>query len=158
MAQSNEEKVIEKFRDILEDGDLSRIKIVNRITGGTPGEGRIEEESFISGKAEATFRSKEAGAPLKEASSKLKENEVRLLFEKVSKGLDSLVTREKANFIPDSVIGSITIEVDGEQATFFYLADEEERKAQQKPVSPKMTEALKKFLTLSRRIKKKKGK
>ena len=158
MTQSNEEKVIEKFRDCLANGDLSRIHIVNRITGGTPGEGRIDEEFFISGKTEATVRISEAGAPPEEASSKLKENDVRLLFEKVSKGVDSLVPREKASFIPDSDVGSITIEVDGEQATFFYLMDEDEREAQQKPVSRKMTEALKKFSVLSKRLQKKREK
>jgi hypothetical protein len=158
MTQSNEERVIEKFRERLSDGDLSRIHIVNRITGGTPGEGRIEQEFWISGKNEATIRIKDAGAPLEEASSKLKENDVHLLFQKVSKGIDSLVTREKANFIPDSVVGSITIEVDGEEATFFYLADEDEREAQKKPVSRKMKEALDKFSLFSKRLQKKRGK
>jgi hypothetical protein len=154
MPSSKEDLIKEKFREAVEKGDFSKINITHKISGGTPGEGRFEEEFYVSGYTGATLRIRSTGEPPKEISSNLKENDIRLLFEKLDKGIDSLVIRENARFIPDSMVGSVTIEVNGDQATFYYLAEEEEREAQDQPVSKKMVDTIKKFTELSKRLQK----
>jgi len=67
------------------------------------------------------------------------------------------VPRSKARFLPDSLVGSITIEVGGEQAVLFFLADEEDRQAQKKIVPPTMTKTIKELAHLLRRLLPKKG-
>ena len=152
MNQSVENKVIQNFRDHLERGDVTKVHVTNRIAGGMPGEGHIEEEFFVSGTNQAMRRAMSTGSPPEEESSQLDEAEVRRLFDRISQGVDSLVPRDKARFVPDSVIGSIVIEVDGEQATFFYLVDEEQREAQGQTLSPEMAEALKELSNLSQQL------
>ncbi len=156
MNQSVESRVIEKFRENVARGDLDGVHIVNRIAGGMPGEGRIDEEFYISGRNQARFRARTTGAPAEDTTSELSDAEVQRLFQQISTGVSGLVPRSQAQFVPDSVVGSITIEVDGEQATFFYLVEEEEREAQGQPMAPEMSEALDNLSTLSKALREKK--
>jgi hypothetical protein len=155
MNESVENRVIQTFRERVGRGDVAQIRVTSRIAGGMPGEGRVEEEFSVLGTNQATLRARATGAAPEEASAQLDEAKVRRLYERLSEGLDSLVPREQARFVPDSDVGSITIEMDGEQATFFYLADEEQREAQGQTISPGMAEALKELSTLSRQVREK---
>ncbi|MGQ9871190.1 hypothetical protein [Leptodesmis sp.] len=87
-----------------------------------------------------------------EASAEFAPAEVQSFLAQVGQGIDSLVPRSEARFLPDSVVGSITLEVDGEQATFYFLVDEEERQGQNKPIAPAMAEAIDNFSQLSKQL------
>jgi hypothetical protein len=89
---------------------------------------------------------------LKSASAELAPAEVQSLLAQVGQGIDSLVPRSEARFLPDSVVGSITLEVDGEQATFYFLVDEEDRLSQNKQIAPAMAEAIDTFSHLSEQL------
>jgi hypothetical protein len=95
--------------------------------------------------------------PPREATAAMAAHEVQRVLTQVGQGVDSLVPRSKARFLPDSLVGSITIEVDGEEATFYFLADEEDRKRQKQPVAPAIGEAIGTFSVMSNRLLKKKG-
>lgn len=131
MHELPESKVIEKFREYLRRERLTEdVKIVYRVAGGMPHE-RIEHEFRLSGVGKATVRMRDELKQIAphEASADLDRAETRDLIQQIGVSLDELVPRSKAQFIPDSVVGSITLEIDGEETTLFFLADEEQRAA-----------------------------
>ena len=152
MSNSIESEAIQKFRERLNQGNLAGINLTYRVSGGMPAEGRIEEEFSVSGNNLATVRSvAETNLP-QEASAEFAPAEVQSLLAQVGQGIDSLVPRSEARFLPDSVVGSITLEVDGEQATFYFLVDEEDRLTQNKPISPAAAEVIDTFSHLSQQL------
>lgn len=133
MSESIEFEVVEKFRKSLSEEELSEeIRVVYRVAGGMPHE-RLDHEFALTGVGKSDVRMGDelrAMAP-QEASAELDQIETRDLLEQIGVSLDELVPRSEAQFLPDSVVGSVTIEVDGETATLFFLADEDQRIAQE---------------------------
>lgn len=154
MSESLESKVIQKFREHLDRESLTEdIKVVYRVAGGMPHE-RIEEEFTLSGRGRAKVMVRDVlrSIPAQEASGELDQVETRDLLQQIESGLDSLVPRSEARFIPDSVVGSITVEVNGEEETLYFLVDEEERLAQERAIAPQMTEAIRRISQVSQRL------
>jgi hypothetical protein len=154
VSNLSESEIIRKFHEYIAGKKRPEgLKVTCRVTGGMPSE-RAEEEFSLLGDGNVTVMTKnmlDAAIPY-EASEKLQEAETRELLIQIEEGLKSLVTRQQARFLPDSPIGTITIEVLGEKATFYYLADEEDRLAQDKSISPKMSEAIQRINTISQRL------
>lgn len=154
MSEPLESKMIRKFREHLDRESLTEdIKVVYRIAGGMPHE-RIEEEFRLSGrgKAKVMMRDVLRSIPAQEASGELDQAETRDLLQQIGAGLDSLVPRSEARFLPDSVVGSITVEVGGEETTLYFLPEEEERLAQDKAIAPQMTEVIRRISQISQRL------
>jgi hypothetical protein len=154
MSEPLESKMIRKFREHLDRESLTEdIKVVYRVAGGMPHE-RIEEEFRLSGKgtAKVMMRDELKAIPPQEAYGELDQAETRDLLQQIEAGLDSLVPRSEARFIPDSVVASITVEVEGEETTLYFLPEEEERLAQEKPIAPQMTEAIQRIRQISQRL------
>lgn len=131
MSELSEFKVIQRFREHLDRERLTEdTNVVYRIAGGMPHE-RIEHEFRLSGVGKATVKMRDElkGIPPQEAPGNLDQEETRDLLQQIGVSLDELVPRSKAQFLPDSVVGSITFEFDGEETTLFFLADEEQRVA-----------------------------
>ena len=132
MSESIESRVAEKFRESLGEEELpAGMRVVYRVSGGMPHE-RLEHEFALTGAGRSDVRMAdelEAAMAPQEASADLDQVEVRELLEQIGVSLDELVPRSEARFLPDSLVGSITIEVDGEAAEFFFLADEDQRVA-----------------------------
>ena len=59
------------------------------------------------------------------------------LLLQIGEGAGELIPRSEARFLPDSVIGQISVKIDGQEASFFFLADAEQAKQQGKPLSSK---------------------
>lgn len=159
MSNLSESNVIQKFRQHIEKKSLTDdIKITYRIGGGMPSE-RIEEEFILSGsgKAKVMMQDIKKLKPAKEASIKLNQAETRNLLQEIGQGLKSLVPRSKARFLPDSAVGSITVQVGREKAILYFLADEEERIAQDKPIAPEIFKAITHISKISKRVLKKRG-
>jgi hypothetical protein len=154
MESRSMSELSERFRERVARGDLRQdVQVVYRISGGMPEE-RIEEELRLSGSNEAESRfvdGRTAGAA-REASAELGGAETQQLFQGVASALDGLVSSSEARFLPDSSIGSITIEVGGEQETLYFLADEGQRQGQDEAFAPRMPEALKPLEETSRRL------
>jgi hypothetical protein len=144
----------ERFRELVNRGDLRQdVRVVYQISGGIPEE-RVEEEFRVSGSNEAQSRLggvRTAGAA-REVSAELDRTETQQLFQRVASSLDELVSRSEAGFLPDSLVGSVTIEVRGEQETLYFLADERQRQGQDEASAPRMPQALKPLEETSRRL------
>jgi hypothetical protein len=144
----------ERFRELVARGDLRQdVQVVYRISGGMPEE-RIEEELRLSGSgaAESKFADGRTARAAREVSVELDGAETQRLFQGIASALDGLVSRSEARFLPDSSIGSITIEVGGEQETLYFLADEGQREGQDEAYAPQMPEALKPLGETSRQL------
>jgi hypothetical protein len=158
MGKLSESEIKQKFREFAARKKLPEdLKVTCRLTGGMPSEHTEEEFTLVSkGKATVMARNMLDTAIPYEASEKLQSAETRGLLQQIGEGLDSLVTRSEARFLPDSLVGAITIEVGGEKATFYYLADDEDRLAQDKSISAQMSHAVQRINTISQRLLKKK--
>lgn len=146
--------VIRKFRERVDGLDLATdLKVVYRIAGGMPSE-RVEEEVQVSGSGEVRVKTRDVlrSIPAREVTQRLEATEIIDLFRRVGPGLDSLIPRSEARFLPDSVVGSITIEVGGEETTLFFLADEEERRAQAKRIAPQAADVVQRFRGIAQRL------
>lgn len=157
MSETQESEIIRMFRESVKRGEFNDdLKIGYYVSGGMPHQ-RIEEEFVLSGSGKAITRKQDLLRSIRipQVSTKLDHAEVQDIFQQVEQGLDSLVTRSEARFLPDSVVGSITIEVKGEKTTLYFLADEEDRTIHNKPISSHMVKAIQHFTNISQRILKK---
>lgn len=157
MPESQEQDVVQEFRERVARGDLDRLGVTFRVSGGMPGEEHVTEELAIAGTKRARARADRTTAPSAEASASLDDAEVRELFRELSESAGELLPRDQARFVPDSLVGSITVEVEGRTATLYFLADEEERAAQGRRISRTAAEALDRFSQVERRILRQRG-
>jgi hypothetical protein len=128
-AASNIE-VIQKFRDNVGQGIFPEdMKVVFRIAGGLPSQ-RLEEEFILSGKGEANVKALDmlTSKPPKTVFANLTQEEASKAFRKIEASLSSMITRSEARFPPDSVVGSVTIEVGDENVTLYFPVEDEGRK------------------------------
>lgn len=129
MEEPAESRVIRKFRQRLERGELTEnVKLMYRVEGGMPSQ-RLEEELRLSGRGRAYARRLDVLQSIsdEQVAADLDPDEVVGLLREFESMLDRLASRSEASFGPDCVIGSITIEVDGEQARLYFDPGEPEK-------------------------------
>jgi hypothetical protein len=150
-----ESDVIRQFRERVGRGVLRGIQVTYRVTGGMPAEGRVDEELRVSGDGTSTARSLSDGPGTRspqEASARLRSQEIRQVLEQLAQGIDSLVPRSQARFVPDSLVGSITIEVDGNEETRYFLAEEDERVSQRRSLARPAADAVGQLAQVTQRL------
>ncbi|MFI1700692.1 hypothetical protein ACH419_32655 [Streptomyces bobili] len=151
MAEPTEEDVVREFVERTSRGETDGIEIEQRVAGGMPGEYRVSEVVTVSGTGLARARSNDARAS-EESTTSLDGAQTRDLFRKLGEGAGDLVPRSQASFVPDSLVGAVTIKVDEHEATLFYLADQDERETQQQLLPPETVEAVSEFSRLTQRL------
>jgi hypothetical protein len=140
---TDHERVLESFRAKVARGDRHGIKVSMQLIGGMPGEQHLNRSVVIDEDRQASVRSSGDEAPEPaEARAQVEDETVDDVLRNLAEGVDGLVPRSQARFLPDSLVGSISVEVDGETTELFYLADEEDRITQNKPIPPAAAEAL----------------
>jgi hypothetical protein len=153
-VNDQETKVLSAFRERLSRSDFkSDMKITYRLTGGAPGQ-RLKEEVEIAadGPARVSVHDEMRMKPSEQASSTIKPNEVQELYQMLEQGLDSLTPASEARFVPDSLVGSIILEVGNKTATFYFLADESERAALGATLSAPISRAIQRFDQMEKRL------
>jgi hypothetical protein len=119
-----------------------------------PAEGRIDEELSLSGRTSAAeLRVLEPGRESRTSSAAAPE-ELLGAMRQLESGLDTLVTRSEARFLPDSTVGSFTIEVAGREETLFFLVDEDQEMAHVKRVSSAIRGAVRELSRIADRLRK----
>lgn len=149
MSDAQENAVIREFRDRVAGRNFEKVNVLYRVSGGMPSERGIEEEFQILGRGAAAVRSTAQDGVSRQVEAPVSRAEVQDLYVQLEQGIESLAPRSAARFLPDSLLGCVTIEVDGKQAALYFLADEEQRREQQKPIPPAMSEAIRKISRLS---------
>ena len=146
---------LDKLRARLARRDLAGVTVKLRHVGGPPGDHRIDESIELSGadlgKASVISGPIQAGLR-RPALRPIPSVDAEALLRAIGEGAGELYTRANARFLPDSLIGMITVEVDGEAETFFYLADDEQRRDQQRPLPAGAVRLVDAIDGLSRRL------
>jgi hypothetical protein len=145
------EQIIQRFNQRVDQGALTDdVKVTYRISGGMPYEA-VEQEFMVSGSGSANLAGRGIQGALAPQAFAINQGESQEIFRLVSSGIDRLPTRSEARFLPDSLIGTITVEVNGEEETFYFLVDEADRAVQNKPIPQEISEALQRLTDISQR-------
>lgn len=126
MTKKRESHLMKKYSErVRAGGPPAGVKVVVRLTGGMPSE-RIEHEFELTGEGKAAVSRLDelSGAPRQVASGDLDPEEARQLLQQIDAGLPGLVRRGEAHFLPDTVVGILTVEVDGKAETYYFAAEE----------------------------------
>jgi hypothetical protein len=125
------EAILAHLKKIVKDEKLDKkLKITHRISGGAPTQ-RVEWVTEITGDGEALHRVKDELLGIEEKySAKFTSSKIINLLKDIQ-GTRLLELKETGGkFLPDSLIGTITIEINGKSTTYYYLAEPEQRKDQ----------------------------
>lgn len=132
-----------EFARRVHEGDFSEdLKVRYRVSGGLPSQ-RLRLDLVLDGVNGARIEALDELVSTREISARLGADEidVRELFQLLRDGLPSLAA-EETEFLPDSLRGKITISVGGNEETFQFIPEEEERRVSGKSLSPPMEEVL----------------
>ncbi len=154
MSESSESKIIQRFRESVDKGVFTEdMKVVYRVAGGLPSQ-RLEEEFILSGRGKAEVKALDMlkSERREAASADLNKAETLEAFKKIRLSLDSMVPRSEARFPPDSVVGSVSIEVGGEMITLYFPVEEVERAAEKKFISSPISDTIQYFKEISKRL------
>lgn len=138
MTTPAESQVLRRFRERLDRGAIANdVKITYRVSGGMPRE-RVEEEVELSGDGAVRLMTRDVrrAVPAQEVSTSLDDAVAADLLKRLGGTLDNLVSRSEARFLPDSLVGTVTVEVGGDAATLYFQADEAELLPSDRPLSP----------------------
>jgi hypothetical protein len=152
MSERSAPELIQAFRAALAQDDLTDLAVVYEVSGGVPSEefealtaaGSVRGKLSLVGSGDLTTT--------QDQPKHINPVETRDLLQQVASSLDSLIPRDQARFLPDSVVGSVTIVVRGEEATFYFLADEGQRQGQDERIARGASEAIRPLRELWRRI------
>lgn len=136
MPNSTENQVIRTLKERVSRGELNGIDVTFRVTGGAPGEERVDEEVHLSPSL-VSARIIEGSRVMQESSLTVATPELKNVLLEISEGAGELIPRSEARFIPDSIVGEISVKIDGQEASFFFLPDEEQAKQHGKGLSEK---------------------
>jgi len=124
-----------------------------RLVGGMPHE-RIDESVRVTGTGSVTvlLEDKVASKPRRKFSTRLSPSQTREIFREIDAGLGSLIPRSEARFPVDTVVGSITIAVNGEEETLYFFPDPTGHVAQDKGVATEIVTAVDRFKGITQRL------
>jgi hypothetical protein len=144
-------RVIQKFNQRVDHGNLTDdVKVIYRISGGMPYEA-VEQEFIVSGSGSTNLTGRNALGSISPQTFEINQRENQEIFGLVRSSIERLPIRSEARFLPDSLVGTITIEVNGEEETFYFLADEADRVVQHKPIPSDISEAIQRLTEISQR-------
>jgi hypothetical protein len=152
MAGSSGSQNLREFHELANAGSISDIKVQYKVSGGPPGKQFTQEINLPGGDAAAELnilRKTDDSHPERISKEKrllsLDVTQKRSLFKQIALGaLADLFVSETPVFLPDSVVASLTIQVkDKEPTTVLFLADERDRRIQNKPIPPEIADAVK---------------
>jgi hypothetical protein len=141
------QRVVQAFAKRVSQGSLAQdLQVIYRVVGGMPSQ-RVEYEVNVDsvGGARVAVYDARISRRAKRASIAPENLDVAGLFEQISAGLHTLLPASRATFPPDAFVGSITIRIDDNEETFYFVPEAEKRRAPGKGVAPSMDRALQRF-------------
>ena len=127
MPNEKQESVLSRLRTQLESGHLNDdVSIVYRVQGGTHGE-RLDESVVLNAAGSVRVKvsdglgRKRAG----DARDELDREAVLELARTIVAGIDDLIPRSEARFVPDALVGTVSIGIGDEVEIYHFDADED---------------------------------
>jgi hypothetical protein len=118
--------VVREFGECVRDEKWTGLALTFTISGGTPSQRkheafRLEGTGLLNGRSSDARSSPET----REAAVTLAEADAHQLLKRAASGLSRLARQPKVRFPPDAVVGSITVDVDGREATLYFVPEEQ---------------------------------
>jgi len=152
MPNSTEDEVIRKLRERTARGELAGIDVVYHVNGGSPVEQEVDEEIQLSGRGEVRARARTPAATMREASETVPLAQLTEILQQIGESAGDLIPRSEARFIPDSVVGQVSVTVDDQEVSLFFLADQGQAKQHGKVLSPRAAAAVDSLARLHKQI------
>ena len=129
------------------------LRLVYRVVGGMPSQ-RVDYTIAVDavGGASVTAYDARVSRIRQERAIPVERLDVVRLFEQACAGLHSLVPSSQAEFLPDALVGSLTIEVGGQEETFYFTPEEEQRTRLHGRVAPSMEQVLRQLWTMAAEV------
>lgn len=113
-----------------------RDKIIHIISGGVRGK-RYESYVEVLGNGAVTYNLKDEIRGITETyATTLDAKALRNLFTEIARSKLLDMRDVGGSFLPDSIVGSITLEIGGQKTVYYYLADQEQRRDQRVILKP----------------------
>jgi hypothetical protein len=121
----NDRRVVEHFRDRVRGAAMQGVRVTLRVAGGFPSE-RLDHRLVLLGDGEARLDVNDARDPTAGGSreEKLDADSIASLYAEIDGRLDRFASGGQAAFVPDSLVGFLTIEVDGDAAELVFGPDQ----------------------------------
>lgn len=146
----HDQEVVRKFVERARAESTAGLMATYRVSGGAPGDS-VDEQVDVGGDETARVRVRDEVARGRsgDAESALAHGETRELYRVLGDALPDMMSREEARFLPDALVGSVTIDVDGDATTLFFDADRDDLRPRGSEVSPALTEAVERIERLT---------
>lgn len=148
-----DQETVRAFATRVKRGEFgSDVQVRYQVTGGMPSQ-RLECEISIDSVNGAQISRYDARESAEVARAQIPPEEVDVpgLLRAVSSGLYSLTpVSERVTHLPDSLVGRLTILVDGQEEAFHFVPEKEQRGDDDR-VAPSMDAALQRLWELARR-------
>lgn len=142
------------FATRVKQGKLGQdVQIVYGVVGGMPSQrvqARVAVDSIRGARVEV-YDARHCPTA-SEASIPQEDFDVARLFERVAAGIHSLLPASRAVFAPDTVVGSLTIRVQDDEETFYFVPGQERRNRQGNAVAAPMEHALRQLSDIVKRV------
>jgi hypothetical protein len=147
MSESLKSKTVELFGKHVKEE--KKVFVAYEVSGGPPGE-RITQKMIIGEDENVKLEMNDETKPDIDKMSLISIDpaERKSLLEELATSLDkgkSLLDEPDKVFLPDSVVSSLTIQVEDETLTLHFLTDEFDRKLQNKPIPPELSTVIEKI-------------
>jgi hypothetical protein len=120
-----------------------RVAIVYRLQGGH-NEDAVDESLVVTAAGQLRLEVDDRIAPERsgEATAGLAGADALELIRSLVDGTTEMVTASEARFLPDSLVGSVTVILGDEKQTYYFAADEDIRKHHRTSLKPRLQNVL----------------
>lgn len=139
--------VVTELRNQAEVGRLQDdVAIVYRLKGGS-GDQNIDESVIVSASGELLVRVRDElkRKPEGEARVEIGRDEALDLCRLLLQGIESMIPASKARFIPDTLVGLVSLVIGDQKETFYFEADEEDCEHRGQPIAPEIRKILERY-------------
>jgi hypothetical protein len=125
MMRQQDQQLIERFRDRVRGGATRGLRVTLRIAGGMPSE-RLDHRLELDGDGVASLDVSDALDPARSFSRResLDPAAAAELWAEIERRVDRFASRGRAAFVPDSLVGHATLEVDGDVVDLLFAPDQ----------------------------------
>ncbi len=145
------QRAAQVFAERVAAGDIGdAVEVVYRVDGGMPSQ-RVSYRVAVGGAGGADVEAHDvrASSSPRRASLSPDDLDVSNLFAQISAGLHSLTPAEESTFTPDGLVGSLTVRVGDDEATFYFVPEQEKRRSRGQTVAPSMERALEQLWSIA---------
>lgn len=134
--------VVRRFVERAQAESTTGLLAKYRISGGAPGDS-VDEHVEVGGDETVRFHVRDEVAMRSgDVESALARGETVEVLRSLAGALPEMLSREEARFLPDALVGTVTIEVDGQATTLFFHPDRDELRGRGSTASPALGEAV----------------